>query len=121
MSNWCQAKESIRRVLILDLKVDQSGNKYFSSDRGNIIPTDKKGIRLDAKSNLYSTEKSSFNDRSFFGIYKLIKTAHFQNWCRISLMRSTSATQAMMESQNMLFLLCFRDVNKIKGSKRVFP
>jgi outer membrane protein OmpA-like peptidoglycan-associated protein/tetratricopeptide (TPR) repeat protein len=99
------------------LKTDNEGNRYFSSDRGNVMPTDKKGVRLDAKSNLYSTEKSSFNDRAFFGIYKFDKDS--------TLSKLTSdlpdvlhiSDPSLMESQQIIFYSVLRDVNKIKGSR----
>jgi outer membrane protein OmpA-like peptidoglycan-associated protein/tetratricopeptide (TPR) repeat protein len=99
------------------LKMDLSGNKYFSSDRGNIIPTDKKGIRLDAKSNLYSTEKSSFNDRAFFGIYKFDKDSTLVKLVSDLPDALHILDPSLMESQNIIFYSVFRDVNKIKGSK----
>lgn len=99
------------------LKVDQSGNKYFSSDRGKIIPTDKKGLRLDAKSNLYSTEKSSFNDRDFFGIYRFDKNSTLSKLVSDLPDGLHISDPSLMESENILFYSAFRDVNKIKGSK----
>ena len=99
------------------LKVDNQGNKYFSSDRGNVISTDKKGIRLDAKSNLYSSEKSSFNDRAFFGIYKFDKDSALSKLVSDLPDALHISDPSLMESQNVIFYSVFRDVNKIKGSR----
>ncbi|MCL6258907.1 OmpA family protein [Aquiflexum sp. TKW24L] len=99
------------------LEEDKIGNQYFSSDRGNVTPTDKKGIRLDAKSNLYSTEKSSFNDRSFFGIYKFDKDSTLSALVPDLPDALHVSDPSLMESQNLIFYSVFRDVNKIKGSR----
>ncbi|SMD42080.1 Outer membrane protein OmpA [Aquiflexum balticum DSM 16537] len=99
------------------LHVNQKGLKYFSSDRGDIYSTEKKSIRLDAKNKLYSSEKSSFNDREFFSIYtsdtsgsstKL--TSDLSDALHIS-------DPSLMESKSILFYTVFRDVNKIKGNR----
>ena len=99
------------------LKMDREGNKYFSSDRGDVIPKDKKGIRLDAKSNLYSTEKSSFNDRSFFGIYKFDKDSATSKLVSDLPDALHISDPSLMESQNVIFYAVFRDINKIKGNR----
>lgn len=99
------------------LKTDKEGNKYFSSDRGNVMPTDKKGVRLDAKSNLYSKEKSSFNDRAFFGIYKIDKDSTLSRLASDLPDALHISDPSLMESQQIIFYSVFRDVNKIKGSR----
>ncbi|MCH6233968.1 OmpA family protein [Cognataquiflexum rubidum] len=99
------------------LKTDNEGNRYFSSDRGNVMPTDKKGVRLDAKSNLYSTEKSSFNDRAFFGIYKFNKDSTLSKLTSDLPDALHISDPCLMESQQIIFYSVFRDVNKIKGSR----
>jgi len=99
------------------MNVDKDGNKFFSSDRGNIIPTDKKDIRLDAKSNLYSTEKSSFNDRAFFGIYKFDKDSILSKLVSDLPDALHISDPSLMQSRNIIFYSVFRDVNKIKGSR----
>lgn len=50
--------------------MDKSDNIYFTSDRGGKKQSERPGIRLDAKNNIFSKEKSSFNDREFFKLYK---------------------------------------------------
>ncbi|MCH6200127.1 OmpA family protein [Aquiflexum sp. LQ15W] len=99
------------------MNVDKDGNNFFSSDRGNIIPTDKKGIRLDAKSNLYSTEKSSFNDRAFFGIYKFDKDSILSKIVSDLPDALHISDPSLMHSRNIIFYSVFRDVKKIKGSR----
>lgn len=99
------------------LKTDNEGNKYFSSDRGNIMPTDKRGVRLDAKSNLYSTEKSSFNDRAFFGIYKFDKDSTLSKLTSDLPDALHISDPSLMESQQIIFYSVLRDVNKIKGNR----
>ncbi|RZS95145.1 OmpA family protein [Cecembia calidifontis] len=51
--------------------LDGSGAMYFSSDRGTVGDASRRpGIRLDAKNNIYSTERSSYNEREFYRIYR---------------------------------------------------
>jgi outer membrane protein OmpA-like peptidoglycan-associated protein len=99
------------------LQVDKNGSKFFSSDRGSVIPTNKKSVRLDAKSNLYSSEKSSFNDRSFFGIYKIDKDSTLSKLVSDLPDALHINDPSLMESQNIVFYSVLRDVNKIKGSR----
>lgn len=49
---------------------DNAENIYFTSDRGGVKESRRPGIRLDAKNNIFSKEKSSFNNREFFSLYK---------------------------------------------------
>jgi outer membrane protein OmpA-like peptidoglycan-associated protein/tetratricopeptide (TPR) repeat protein len=53
------------------ISVDKYGNTYFSSDRGPIgnvesIPS----VRLDAKNDMFSKEKSDINGREYYKIYR---------------------------------------------------
>ncbi|MGY6742362.1 MAG: OmpA family protein [Cecembia sp.] len=52
------------------LTQDAKNRNYFSSDRGPLILSEKKAIRLDAKNLEYSDEKYNFNDRQYLSIYK---------------------------------------------------
>ncbi|PSK96619.1 OmpA family protein, partial [Cecembia rubra] len=50
---------------------DGGGTLYFSSDRGSVGDVSRRaGIRLDAKNNIYSSERSSYNEREFYRIYR---------------------------------------------------
>lgn len=50
---------------------DLEGNYYFSSDRGPVGDAGKRpGIRLDAKANIFNNQRSGFNDREFYRIYR---------------------------------------------------
>lgn len=42
---------------------------FFSSDRGGVASSTRKAIRLDAKNNLFSDEKSNFNEREYYRLY----------------------------------------------------
>ncbi|WP_229800676.1 OmpA family protein [Mongoliitalea lutea] len=42
---------------------------YFSSDRGDLSSSKRKAIRLDAKNNIFSQEKSNFNEREYYKLY----------------------------------------------------
>ncbi|UJP65742.1 OmpA family protein [Mongoliitalea daihaiensis] len=44
-------------------------SQYFSSDRGGVSSSKRKAIRLDAKNNLFSDEKSNFNEREYYRLY----------------------------------------------------
>ncbi len=51
--------------------VDNSGNTYFSSDRGPTGIVDPiPSLRLDAKNDVFSKEKSNVNEREFYKIYR---------------------------------------------------
>lgn len=50
--------------------IDEEGNIYFTSDRGTVISSTKPAIRLDAKNNIFSKEKSDLNDREYFSLYR---------------------------------------------------
>lgn len=52
------------------LTQDAKNRNYFSSDRGPLVPSEKKTIRLDAKNLEYTDEKYNFNDRQYLSIYK---------------------------------------------------
>jgi len=99
------------------LHVNQKGMKYFSSDRGDVYSTEKKSIRLDAKSKLYSSEKSSFNDREFFSIYKSDTSGSITKLVSDLSDALHISDPSLMESQGILFYTVFRDVNKIKGNR----
>lgn len=51
---------------------DKDGSIYFSSDRGQEGDVGSKpAIRLDAKNNIFSNERSDFNERDFYRIFKM--------------------------------------------------
>jgi outer membrane protein OmpA-like peptidoglycan-associated protein/tetratricopeptide (TPR) repeat protein len=99
------------------LKVDSDGTRYFSSDRGQVIPTEKRAIRLDAKSRLYSTEKSSFNDREFFSIYRTDAEGNITGIVSDLPDALHISDPSLMESKGIMFYTVFRDINKIKGNR----
>lgn len=99
------------------LQTDNEGLKYFSSDRGQVIPTEKKAIRLDAKSRLYSTEKSSFNDREFFSIYKADQNGNISKVVSDLPDALHVSDPSLMESKGLIFYTVFRDINKVKGNR----
>lgn len=99
------------------LHVNQKGLKYFSSDRGDIYSTEKKSIRLDAKNKLYSSEKSSFNDREFFSIYTSDTSGSITKMDSNLPDALHISDPSLMESKGILFYTVFRDVNKIKGNR----
>ena len=50
---------------------DAEGGLYFSSDRGQVGDAGSRpGIRLDAKANIFSDERSGYNEREFYRIYR---------------------------------------------------
>lgn len=52
------------------LTQDSQNRNYFSSDRGPLIESVKRPIRIDAKDLVYSDDKYNFNDRQYLSIYK---------------------------------------------------
>jgi outer membrane protein OmpA-like peptidoglycan-associated protein len=51
------------------LTQDTQRRIYFTSDRGPLIESEKRPVRLDAKNLEYSEEKYNFNDRQYLSIY----------------------------------------------------
>jgi outer membrane protein OmpA-like peptidoglycan-associated protein len=99
------------------LQTKSEGIKYFSSDRGQVVPTEKKNIRLDAKSKLYSSEKSSFNDREFFSIYKSDSDGNISKVVSDLPDALHVSDPSLMEGKGIMFYTVFRDINKIKGNR----
>ena len=99
------------------LVVGNGGNQYFSSDRGEPIPTAKKGIRLDARSNVHRADQSSFNDRPFFQIYQKDETGN-QIQVKSDLQDAAHVSDiALMPSKGLVFYTVLRDVRKIKKNR----
>lgn len=99
------------------LRVDDKGNKYFSSDRGTAEGTKKKSIRLDAKANLPSAEKSNFNERPFFQVYQQDENGNLSTLSSDLADAAHVADFAPMNSQGIVFYTVIRDVRKIKKKK----
>ena len=99
------------------LKVDSDGTRFFSSDRGQVIPTEKRAIRLDAKNKLYSSEKSSFNDREFFSIYRSDSDGNISKLVSDLPDALHVSDPSLMESKGIIFYTVIRDINKIKGNR----
>ncbi|WP_373493594.1 OmpA family protein [Aquiflexum sp.] len=99
------------------IQTDNEGIKYFSSDRGPVTPTEKKAIRLDAKSKLYSTEKSSFNNREFFSIYKSDQDGNISKVISDLPDALHVSGPSLMESKGIIFYTVFRDIDRIKGNR----
>ena len=99
------------------ISVDQDDNRYFTSNRGGTYPTEKRSLRLDAKNNIFSEEKSDFNDMEFYGLYR------YSTDGTLSKMNSDIpdglqyADPSLMESQNILFYTVFRNIRKVKKKK----
>jgi outer membrane protein OmpA-like peptidoglycan-associated protein len=99
------------------LKLDENGVKYFSSDRGTAAPAQRKGIRLDAKSNLPSSEKSSFNDRPFFQLYQMSGSETPAVLVSDLADAAHVADFSYMPSKGLVFYTSSRDVRKIKKKR----
>jgi outer membrane protein OmpA-like peptidoglycan-associated protein/tetratricopeptide (TPR) repeat protein len=100
------------------ISVDKYGNTYFSSDRGPIgdlksIPS----VRLDAKSDMFSKEKSDLNEREYYKIYRKSPDGKYTKV-------SSDLTDALhlndphySSELDLIFYTAFIGKKKIKGQK----
>lgn len=90
---------------------------YFSSDRGEVIPSEKQAIRLDAKNQFHSEEKYKFNDRQYFTVYQKDSAG------QISALDSSVpgmhhfSDPYYIKEKNILIYSITRGFNKIKKQK----
>lgn len=96
---------------------DIEGNKYFTSDRGSVYPSEKPAVRLDAKSNVFSEEKSDLNDREFFGIYRYSNSDDLEKMTFDVPGGLVYSDPTLMESKNILFYTTFRNIRKVKKTR----
>jgi len=99
------------------LAEDVTGNKYFTSDRGSVYPSEKPAVRLDAKSNVFSEEKSDLNDREFFGIYRYSNSDDLEKMTFDVPGGLVYSDPTLMESKNLLFYTTFRNIRKVKKTR----
>ncbi|MCL6261072.1 OmpA family protein [Aquiflexum sp. TKW24L] len=99
------------------LAEDIQGNKYFTSDRGSVYPSEKPTVRLDAKSNVFSEEKSDLNNRDFFGIYRYTNSEDLEKMVFDVPGGLVYSDPTLMESKNLLFYTTFRNIRKVKKSR----
>ncbi len=91
---------------------DQSGKTYFSSDRGAVRSSNMPSIRLDAKNNKYSSEKSTFNDREFYKLYAMDKSGKLST-INPDLKNTLHMTDpSFMKEKGLLFYTVFLDQKK---------
>jgi outer membrane protein OmpA-like peptidoglycan-associated protein len=91
---------------------DQSGKTYFSSDRGTVRSSNMPSIRLDAKNNKYSSEKSAFNDREFYKLYAMDKGGKLST-ISPDLKNALHMTDpSFMKEKGLLFYTVFLDQKK---------
>ncbi|RPA67728.1 OmpA family protein [Cyclobacteriaceae bacterium YHN15] len=100
------------------MSVDKYGNTYYSSDRGPIgdvksIPS----VRLDAKNDMFSKEKSDINEREYYKIYRKSSDS-------VASKVSTDLTDALHLNDphyspglDLIFYTAFVAKTKIKGRK----
>lgn len=99
------------------LTSDQKGTKYFTSNRGGVYDSEKPTIRLDAKNNLFSEEKSDFNDMEYFGLYRYSTDGNLTKMSSDVSGALQYADPSLMESKNILFYTAFRNVRKVKKKR----
>lgn len=100
------------------ISVDKYGNTYFSSDRGPIggvesIPS----VRLDAKSDMFSKEKSNVNEREYYKIYKK-RSDGGESKVSTDLTDALHINDPHYSSQlDLIFYTAFVAKKKVKGQK----
>lgn len=98
------------------LSLDEGGNVYFSTDRGDVIPTEKAPIRLDLN-NIYSEEKYDFNDRQFFRIIRKDSTGALTKLELDDLEVMHFSDPSFMYEKGLVFYTATRNITKA-GKKR---
>ncbi|GHB42348.1 cell envelope biogenesis protein OmpA [Mongoliitalea lutea] len=91
---------------------------FFTSDRGETSTSKRKSIRLDAKNNIFSNEKSNFNEREFYKLYISNNSGKVQV---VSL--DLEGVQHVSDAQifangNKIFYTAFIGQTKIKGRRK---
>lgn len=97
-----------------DLSVDSDGNKYFVSDRGGVYPSETPSLRIDAKNKYFSEEKSDFNDREYFSVYRQDTTGNITE-----LVSNVPGTYHFSDpsydkGQGIMFYSVTRDIKKVR-------
>ncbi|MCH6200487.1 OmpA family protein [Aquiflexum sp. LQ15W] len=96
---------------------DKEGNKYFTSDRGSVFLSEKPAVRLDAKSKVFSEEKSDLNDREYFGIYRYSNSDDLNKMTFDVPGGLVYSDPSLMESKNLLFYTTFRNIRKVNKTR----
>lgn len=102
------------------ISIDANGSKLFSSDRGPVgsakpIPA----IRLDAKNDIFSQEKSNFNEREFYKLYKL-DTSGAVSSVTTDLTDALHLTDPHFSTElDLVFYTAFVAKTKVKGRKNL--
>jgi outer membrane protein OmpA-like peptidoglycan-associated protein len=99
------------------------GQKFFASDRGEVIPSEKKAIRLDAKNQFQGKEKYNFNDRQFFSVYRKDSAGQVSQLSRLSEKVFHFSDPYFVKEKNVLFYSVTKELNKVKKERviTVFP
>lgn len=95
-----------------------SGNRYFSSDRGGVVSSERPVVRLDAKNRIFSSTKSNFNDREYYRLY----VADGENEVKplstdLSGVQHVSDVQVYGDGGKVLYT-AFTGRTKIRGSRK---
>ncbi|MFD2199927.1 OmpA family protein [Shivajiella indica] len=97
--------------------VGPDGTLYFASDRGGQSAGSRPGVRLDARNNIFSTERDSYTGRDFYRLYG------YGSDGRVSVLVTDLAEvlhmndPALMEGGDAVFYTAFVSRTKLKGSR----
>jgi outer membrane protein OmpA-like peptidoglycan-associated protein len=97
--------------------LDAEGTLYFSSDRGGQEVPGRPGVRLDAKNNIFSTERDSYTGRDFYRLYG------YGSDGEVSVLVTDLADvlhmndPALMAGGEVIFYTAFVAKTKLKGSR----
>ncbi len=97
---------------------------FFTSDRGEVIPFEKKSIRLDAKNQLDTPEKYRMNNRQYFSIYlhdSLMGEVRKLNPPKPGIFHFSDPHYVAQDS--LLFYSVTREITKVKKQKEftIYP
>jgi outer membrane protein OmpA-like peptidoglycan-associated protein len=97
--------------------VGPEGTLYFASDRGGQEVSGRPGVRLDAKNNIYSTERDSYTGRDFYRLYG------YGSDGEVSVLVTDLADvlhmndPSLMAGGDMIFYTAFVSRTRLKGSR----
>jgi outer membrane protein OmpA-like peptidoglycan-associated protein len=97
--------------------VGSDGTLYFASDRGGQEVPGRPGVRLDAKNNMFSTERDSYTGRDFYRLYGYgsdgVSSVLVTDLADVLHMNDP----ALMDGGELIFYTAFVARTKLKGSR----
>jgi outer membrane protein OmpA-like peptidoglycan-associated protein len=93
-------------------------NLYFSSDRGAVGSSKMAAIRLDAKNNIFSDQKSNFNEREYYKLFVKNSTGEIKQLVSDLGEVQHLSDAYVYESGRRIIYTAFVGQSKVKGSRK---